>query len=100
MTTTITPQITKPTILAIAGGFYYFGDEVPAPSGYIALKNAAMFGGFSGGKGLPGVARGDASAQVTLDRFAPDSISTFPISSCYGILESVDLYTFSGTTLR
>jgi hypothetical protein len=96
----MTTSISKPTIFAIAGGFYYFGDEVPAPSGYVALKNAAMFGGFSGGKGLPGVARGDKEAQVTLDRFTEDSICTFPISSCYGIFESVNLYTFSGTTLR
>lgn len=87
-------------IFAIAGGFYYFGTEVQAPEGYIALKDAAMFGGFGGGKGLPGVARGDTEATVTLDRFAPDAICTFPVSSCYGILDSIDLYTFKGATLR
>jgi hypothetical protein len=32
-------------ILAVSGGFYFFGTEVTAPEGYIALKNAAMFGG-------------------------------------------------------
>lgn len=87
-------------ILAIAGGFYYFGTEVPAPDGYIAITNAAMFGGFSGGKGLPGVSRGDKSAKVTLDQFEPKEECVFPISCVYGILPSIDLYAFKGTTLR
>jgi hypothetical protein len=87
-------------IFVIAGGFYYFGTEIPAPEGYVALKNAAMFGGFQGGKGMPGVARGDKDATVVLDRFDPDAICTFPISACYGIIDCIDLYKFSGTTLR
>lgn len=91
----------KPTILAIAGGFYFFGDEVSAPQpGYVCLKSAAMFGGFSGGKGLPGVSRGDKSAKVTLDRFEEDELVTFPESAVYAIMPSVDLYKFGGTTIR
>lgn len=91
---------TKNKIFVIAGGFYYFGTEIPAPDGYVALTKAAMFGGFSGGKGLPGVARGDAAATVILDQFEEDAQCIFPISSCYGIVDSIDLYSFKGTTLR
>lgn len=87
-------------ILAVSGGFYFFGTEVTAPEGYIALKKAAMFGGFSGGKGLPGVARGDKSATVTLDRFDADEELLFPTTAVFAILPSIDLYTSKGTTLR
>ena len=87
-------------ILAVSGGFYFFGTEVTAPEGYIALKNAAMFGGFGGGKGLPGVARGDKSATVTLDRFDADEECLFPISAVFAIIPSIDLYAFKNTTLR
>jgi hypothetical protein len=91
----------KPTILAVSGGFYFFGDEVPAPQpGYVCLTKAAMFGGFAGGKGLPGVARGDAAATVTLDRFAENETLTFPETAVFAIMPSVDLYSFKGTTLR
>ena len=90
----------KPTILCIAGGFYFFGDECAAPEGYVAITSAAMFGGFGGGLGLPGVARGAAGATVTLDRFAPADVQMFPISAVYGIFTSVDLYAFPGTTVR
>ena len=90
-----------PKIIVISGGFYYFGDLVESPQeGYIALKEASMFGGFSGGKGLPGVSRGDKEAQVTLDRFEADEVQLFPESACYGILSSVNLYDFKGTTVR
>lgn len=87
-------------ILAVSGGFYFFGTEVNAPEGYISLKNAAMFGGFAGGKGLPGVARGDKAATVTLDRFDKDEELLFPITAVFAILPSVDLYAHKGTTLR
>ena len=90
-------------ILAVSGGFYFFGTEVDAgkgQEGYIILKNAAMFGGFAGGKGLPGVARGDKSATVTLDRFDKDEELFFPITAVFAILPSVDLYAHKGTTLR
>lgn len=91
----------KPTILAVSGGFYFFGNEVPSPQpGYVTLKSAAMFGGFAGGKGLPGVARGDKAATVTLDRFAEEDIVTFPESAVFAIMPSIDLYQFTGTTLR
>jgi hypothetical protein len=87
-------------ILAISGGFYFYGTEITAPDGYISLKNAAMFGGFSGGKGLPGVSRGDKSATVTLDRFDKDEELLFPLTAVFAIMPSVDLYAFKGTTLR
>lgn len=87
-------------IFAISGGFYFFGTEVPAPEGYVALRAGAMFGGFGGGKGLPGVARGDEAATVILDRFDPDQDLIFPLSAVFAIMPSIDLYTFQGTTLR
>ena len=87
-------------ILTVAGGFYYFGEEIEAAEGYIALKQAAMFGGFSGGKGMPGVARGDKDARVTLDRFEADATVQFPVTAVYSIADSVDLYKFGGTTIR
>lgn len=90
-------------ILAVSGGFYFFGTEVvgaAAPEGYICLKNAAMFGGFQGGKGVGGVARGDKSATVTLDRFGVDEECLFPITAVIAILPSIDLYAFKGTTIR
>lgn len=87
-------------ILAVSGGFYFFGTEITAPEGYIALKNAAMFGGFAGGKGLPGVARGDKAAMVTLDRFDADEECLFPLSAVFAIIPSIDLYAFKNTTLR
>ena len=87
-------------ILAVAGGFYFFGTEVQAPDGYVALVDAAMFGEFSGGKGIPGVSRGDAAAKVTLDRYEAGKEVYYPISAVYAIMPSVDLYKFKGTTLR
>lgn len=87
-------------IVAVSGGFYFFGTEVDAPEGYLYLKNAAMFGGFEGGKGVPGVARGDKSARVTLDRFEADEELILPLTAVFAIMPSIDLYTFKGTTLR
>lgn len=87
-------------MLVIAGGFYYFGELVDAPEGFVALRNFAMSGGFDGGKGIPGVCRGDKNAKITLDRFAADEEGIFPLSSCYGILPCINLYEFKGTTLR
>lgn len=87
-------------IFIISGGFYFFGNEVQAPEGYIAMEKCAMFGGFSGGKGMPGIARGEKDAKVTLDRFNSDDIQTFPTTACFGIIKSINLYNFSGTTCR
>lgn len=87
-------------IFAVSGGFYFFGTETSAPEGYLALKDAAMFGGFAGGKGLPGVSRGDKSATVTLDRFVEGEELIFPITAVFAILPSIDLYKFTGTTIR
>lgn len=93
-------DVKNPKILAIAGGFYYFGDEIDAPEGYVAMTKVSMFGGFAGNSGLPAVARGDKSMTVNLDRFDDEIPALWPISSCYGILPSVNLYEFSGTTIR
>ncbi len=40
-------------IIAVSGGFYFFGTEITAPEGYISLKNAAMFGGIAGVAAAP-----------------------------------------------
>lgn len=90
----------KNKIIAVSGGFYFFGTEVAAPEGYVCLKDAAMFGGFGGGKGLPGVARGDNSSTVTLDRFKEGDEQFFPVTAVFAIMNSIDLYKFKGTTLR
>lgn len=91
----------NPTILAVNNGFYLFGDLLDnAPNGYIAMKEVAMFGGFSGGKGMPGIARGDSGSKLNLDRFEPDKTCIWPISSVCGVYPSIDLYKFKGTTLR
>ena len=87
-------------LVALTSGFYFFGEEVPATDGYIKLIKASMFGGFSGGKGAPGVARGDKEAKVTLDRFGDDVEIAAPINSVVFIADSIDLYNFAGTTLR
>lgn len=87
-------------ILAIAGGFYYFGELIDSgKDGYIAMKNVAGFGRFDGGRGLPGVARGDKKMTVTLYRFEENEVCYWPESSCYGILPTVNLYEFSGATV-
>ncbi|MCL2354264.1 MAG: hypothetical protein FWC69_06530 [Defluviitaleaceae bacterium] len=83
-------------IFTIAGGFYFFGEEVAAPSGYIACTKCAMFRRFEGGKGLPGVARGDKDAIVYLDTFDEKEEVYFPLSNVYAILPSVNLYEFKG----
>jgi hypothetical protein len=88
-------------IFVIAGGFYFFGNEVESTTpGFIACTHCSMFGGFGGGKGMPGVARGDKEATVTLDRFPEGDTQYFPLTAVYGIINSVNLYEFSGTTLR
>lgn len=87
-------------IVAANYGFYFFGEEVKSEDGYIALKNASMFGGFSGGKGMPGVARGDKNAKVTLDKFDDKEEVIFPLTAVIAIMPSIDLYKFNGTTIR
>ncbi|MDZ4726465.1 MAG: hypothetical protein SH817_09920 [Leptospira sp.] len=87
-------------ILTVAGGFYYFGNEVQAQEGFIGLDKSALFGGFAGAKGMPGVARGAKDATVILDQFEQDTVTLFPITAVYSIASSVNLYTFKGTTLR
>ena len=86
-------------IFTIAGGFYFFGEEVTAPEGYIACIKASMFRRFEGGKGLPGVARGDENAIVYLDTFDQNQEVFFPVSAVYAILPSINLYEFKGAKI-
>jgi hypothetical protein len=87
-------------IFTIAGGFYFFGEEINAPEGFVSLTNASMFRKFGGGKGLPGVASNRDGATVHLDQFDKDETLTFPLSAVYAILPSKNLYEFKGTTLN
>ena len=94
-------EVKNPKIIVITNGFYYFGDLVESPKeGYVAIKSAAMFGGFDGGKGLPGLCRGDKTMTVNLDRFDEDELQYFPLHACIGILSTINLYEFKGTTQR
>ena len=89
-------------ILTVKSGFYFFGEVVSAEGrepGYFYMKECSMFRIFQGGKGLPGVARMDPGATVTLDRFNPEDIQTFPMDSVLAIFKSGALYDFGGTTL-
>lgn len=96
------PNITNPVILAVSGGFYFFGNLVKGDPEYATLEYPAMFGGFGGGKGLPGVARGDRDATVTLDRFDDNQRIMSPLWSgaTLAVMQSINLYAFSGCTLR
>lgn len=90
----------NPVVIAVREGFYLFGDEVPGPEGYICLRNAAMFGNFGGGQGLPGVVGGCDGATVTLDKFPEDDEELFNFDNVLFIVKSVNLYEFKGTTIR
>ena len=90
----------KWSVFIITGGFYFFGQEVAGTKDFLHVKNGAMFGSFSGGKGVAGVCRGDSAATVVLDRFEQEEVLIFPIAACAGILPSINLYEFSGATLR
>jgi len=92
----------NPKVITVAGGFYFFGNEIQAAEGFICIDQAAMFGGFSGNKGVPAVCRGEKSGGVTvkLDRFDPAEKVTFPLTAVYAILPSVNLYEFKGAELR
>lgn len=91
----------NPVIVTVAGGFYYFGNEIESiEDGYITLNKAAMFGGFSGGFGMPGVAAGKDGATVTLNTFDENMPISFPVNNVYAIHKSVDLYKFKGTTIK
>ena len=87
-------------IVALTNGFYFFGNEVTAPDGFIKIVEASMFGGFGGGKGMPGLARGDKSSTVTLDKFTENGDIVAPLTSVVFISDSINLYEFKGTTLR
>lgn len=87
-------------IVTVAGGFYFFGEEVGESDGYVIVKNAAMFNDFYDGKGMPGVARGDKGASVTLDFFAPDAVLRCPRENVYAIIDSIDLSEWENTTKR
>ena len=85
-------------IVGVDGGFYFFGTEMPGPDGYMQLDNSAMFGGFAGGKGVGGVARGLKGSTVTLDPL-PDGVH-IPLGRVVCIIPSIDLWKFAGTTRR
>ena len=87
-------------IMTLNGGFYYFGREIDSEEGYLTLVEAAMFGGYSGGAGMPGVSRGAKDAKVNLDRFEPTAKISHPISAVISVAESINLYEFKGTTQR
>ena len=87
-------------IYAVDNGFYFFGNEVTGPDGFMALREAAMFGGFGGEKGLPGVAKGHPKATVTLDRFEAEDELVIPQNRVVFIAKSINLYEFKGTTIR
>ena len=86
--------------VTVAGGFYFFGEEVSGYDGYIAIKQASMSGGFCGDKGWPGVLRGDPASPVTLDRFEPEDVQLFPIHAVYAIHPAADLYKLKTTKQR
>ena len=89
-------------LFIIQGGFYFFGEEVDAPDGYIKAVNVSMFGGFAGGLGVFGVASGRQGAEVTLDRLGDDGTKScvWPLSAVIGIVDSINMYEFRGTTIR
>lgn len=89
----------KTVIIAVDNGFYFFGTEAPSSDqGYLVFKDAAMSGGFQGGKGIAGVAKGAQGATITLDRIDGDLI--VPTSRVVFLIESVDLYKRGSTTVR
>lgn len=96
----MTSKTSQFSIIAVQGGFYFFGREVASAEGFLTITEAALFGGFGGGKGMPGVARGDAAATVTLDRFDVDAQVSFPLTAVFAIVPAVNLYEFKGTKLR
>lgn len=88
-------------IITVAGGFYFFGKETESTQeGYITIIEGAMFGSFSGKKGVAGVASGNSASTVILDRFSPTEELVFPVCNVYAILPSINLYQFNGTTIR
>lgn len=94
-------EVANPKIIVIIHGFYYFGDLIESPKeGYIAIKKAAMFGGFDVDAGLPSVTRGTNNAKVTLNRFDPEEIQFFPENACIGILSCINLYQYSKATVK
>jgi len=93
-------NVTNPKIFILAGGFYIFGNEIQSSTaGYVACNQAAMFRGFGGEKGLPGVARGDKEATVKLDTFLQDQALFFPEENLIAIVPSIDLYQFKGAQI-
>ncbi len=89
----------NPKIFIVQNGFYFFGNEVePENEGFIEFNNGAIFRSFYGGKGMPGVARGDKSASVVLDRFIASERVLLPEINVIGVIDSVDLYNQKTTT--
>jgi hypothetical protein len=93
-------EISNRICTAVEGGFYFFGEQIQAPVGYIGITNAAMSGGFDN-MGFFGVVRGDSGARMRLDRFEKKSEIFQPLSSVCAIFENcVDLYNWKNVELR
>lgn len=91
----------NPKIFTVQGGFYFFGNEINSgQEGFLACNEAAMFRGFGGGKGLPGVSRGDVNATVKLDTFEEDKVLYFPLENVIAVLPSINLYKFKGAKIN
>ena len=94
-------KVVNPKIFILSGGFYIFGNEIQSSTvGYVVCNQAAMFRGFGGGKGLPGVARGDKEATVKLDTFIQDQELFFPEENLIAIVPSINLYQFEGAQIN
>lgn len=86
--------------ITVAYGFYFYGEIVDGPEGFLAVKNLAGSRGFSSNKGWPGVVRADPEAEVTFGLFPPDEVSLFPLHNVLAIHPtSVNLYEFAGTKI-
>lgn len=89
----------NPKVFIVQSGFYFFGNEVkPENEGFIEFDEGAIFRNFGGGKGLPGVLRGDKKATVSLDRYIASERVLLPEENVIGIVDSINLYDFSGCT--
>jgi hypothetical protein len=105
-----TPVMENPVIVTVDGGFYFYANLLNLNNnGFLEVNHLSMFGGFDGGKGLPGVVRNDPKATVILDQFdSEDEIDSsdvhlFPLTSVFAVhpvKKGKDLYTFKGATLR
>lgn len=94
-------------IVTTEEGFYWYGNMIEAPAGWVYLADAAMFQAFDNDLGMPAVAAGridqdktrDSSFyNVKLSRFGEDQITRLPLGGgentgkIIAIHDCVDLY--------